>query len=219
MVEGREFVAHVQELIAVKLGVLSFTKNVAKTAIHLQIDNTCALSYLLKMGGTHNMQMLKLSKEIWEYLFHKQITITAEYLPSKLNVEADWESRNINNSSEWHLLKSVFNKITVCLGMPDIDLFASRLCHQLPKYMAWKPDPNSLATDAMQHLWRNLLGFAFPPFSLISRVARKVRIEKVPELILVTPAWQIQLMQMSCQSPLLLPQKKNLLKNPKGEVI
>ena len=132
---------------------------------------------------------------------------------------SDWESRNINNSSEWHLLRSVFNKKTVCLGMPDTDLFVSRLCHQLPKYMAWKPDPNSLATDAMQHLWRNLLGFAFPPFSLISRVARKVRIEKVPELILVTPAWQTQLMQMSCQSPLLLPQKKNLLKNPKGEVI
>ena len=62
---------------------------------------------------------------------------------------SDWESRNINNFWEWHLFQSVFNKIIVCLGMPDIVLFASRLCHPLPKYMAWKPDPNSLAMDAM----------------------------------------------------------------------
>ena len=39
------------------------------------------------------------------------------------------------------------------MGMPMIDLFASRLSNQIAKYFAWKPDPHSLATDAMKQEW------------------------------------------------------------------
>ena len=52
------------------------------------------------MGGTCNLQLLKIIKSIWNYLLSHQITITAEYLPSRLNVRADWESRNAKNSSD-----------------------------------------------------------------------------------------------------------------------
>ena len=41
-------------------------------------------------GRGGNQMLLKLSKEIWQYLLKYQITITAEYLPSSLNVEAGW---------------------------------------------------------------------------------------------------------------------------------
>ena len=58
-------------------------------------------TYLLKMRGTTSLTMTKISKEIWEYLLKNGITITAEYLPGCLNVKVDWESRNIQNSSEW----------------------------------------------------------------------------------------------------------------------
>ena len=66
-----------------------------------QVDNIVA--YLMKMGGTQNLKMAELAKEIWEYLLKWRITITAEYLPSELNSTADWESRNILDSSEWML--------------------------------------------------------------------------------------------------------------------
>ena len=33
---------------------------------------------------------------------------------------------------------------------PEIDLFASRLSNQLPSYHSWKPDPDSIGTDAPQ---------------------------------------------------------------------
>lgn len=76
------------------------------------------------------------------------------------------------------------------MGSPTVDLFASRLTHQILQYTAWKPDPGSVATDAMQQSWKNLKGYAFPPFSLISRVLYKVMIEEVKDLIIITPAWQ-----------------------------
>ena len=174
------------------------------------------------MGGTHSPQLLKISKSIWNYLLSHQITITAEYLPSRLNVRADWESRNATDSSDWKLHQKVYLKITKLLGTPTVDLFASRLCHQLPQYMAWKPDPNSFATDAMQQDWNKMFGFAFPPFSLIGRVINKVLRENVEAMILVTPTWQTQpwytlLLRMPIQRPLLLLTLPNLLLNPLGE--
>ena len=93
---------NVLELIAAKFAILTFTEGQSNIAIHLQIDNKIALSYLLKMGGggggTHNRELLHISKSIWSYLLRKQIAMSAEYLPSALNVHADWESRNAKDN-------------------------------------------------------------------------------------------------------------------------
>ena len=113
------------------------------------MDNKIALSYLVKMGGTHNKDLLGLSKQIWDYLQSKKITITADYLPGHLNATADCESRNFQDKSDWKLSPKVFAKICQKLRTPSIELFASRMSHQLPVYMAWKPDPGSQATNAM----------------------------------------------------------------------
>ena len=44
------------------------------------MDNVVAHSCLVKMGGTHTKVLSDISKEIWDYLLAKGITITAEYL-------------------------------------------------------------------------------------------------------------------------------------------
>ena len=63
------------------------------TAIHFQIDNKAALSYLSKMRITKNEHMIRLSKEIRHYLLNRNMAITAEYLPPVLNTVANRESR------------------------------------------------------------------------------------------------------------------------------
>ena len=83
---------NILELLAVKLAIQTFTKYRDVKAIHLQVDNIVALTYLMKMGGTQNLKMVELAKGILEYLLKWGITITAEYLPSELNLTADWES-------------------------------------------------------------------------------------------------------------------------------
>ena len=79
-------------LKSVKLALLTLSKQKSLKAVHFQIENTTAVLYLAKIGGTGNQMLQKLSKEIWQYLLKHQITVTAEYLPSSLNVEADWQS-------------------------------------------------------------------------------------------------------------------------------
>ena len=58
---------------------------------------------------------------------------------------------------------------------------------------------------------------------MIPKVLNKVLKDKVPTMILVTPAWPSQLwypeaMRVSIQQPNLLTWGRDLLKNPKGEI-
>ena len=53
------------------------------------------------------------------------------------------------------LLPQIFHQICHIKGTPEIDLFASRLSHQLPKYFAWRSDSYSQGTGVIQHPWRS----------------------------------------------------------------
>ena len=82
---------NVLELNAAKFAILAFTQmHPSAQSIHLQMESIVTLSYLVKMGGTHNKVLSDESKEIWCYLLAKGITITAEYLPGALNKEANF---------------------------------------------------------------------------------------------------------------------------------
>ena len=209
---------NVLEIIAVKYAILTFTKIKKPRLIHLKMDNIVALTYLLKMGGTRNIRLIQETKEIWNYLIGHGIMITVEYLPSHLNVIADQESRNCVDKSEWKLSPIIFDKICRSCGIPEIDLFASHLSNQVPAYMSWRPNPYIIAVDALQQPWHGHLLYAFPPFSLITRVLSKIRRERVL-VILITPAWNSQpwyamLLQMLIRKSFLLPSHVDLLKDP-----
>ena len=115
---------------------------------------------------------LALSAVSWDHNYCRIFTKQIE-CPSSLGVSKCQGSLRLETASK-HVSEHKH------FGYPTVDLFASRLCHQLPQYVPWKPDPNSIATDAMQQCWNKMfLPYAFFPFSLISRILKKVRQEKV----------------------------------------
>lgn len=63
------------------------------------------------------------------------------HLPGVLNVEADAASREFNMRTKWMLRKDVFWDIAHDFYDSKLDLFASRLNHQLPLYVSRLPDP------------------------------------------------------------------------------
>ena len=148
-----------------------------------------ALSYLLNMGGTQNKHLIEISVNIF-------------------TVWADWTSRNLQDSRKWKFCPTVLKQICSHLGKPLLDLFASRLCHQLPQYIVWQPDPQSVATG---------LGLTISVCIFIILSDRK-SIKKVQKdqinMIVVTPAWQSQswhpvLLKMT--NPVLLPNHSKVL--------
>jgi len=109
------------------------------------------------------------------------------------------------------------------LGPCDIDLFASRLNHQLGKYVAWRPDPSALAVDAFTCTWtENMsLPYCFPPFSVLPAVFSKIEQEEA-DVVLVAPIWTTQpwfttMIRLLVCNPVILPRKKYILVHPSRE--
>ena len=76
-------------------------------------------------------------------------------------------------------------------GKPDIDLFASRINHQLSNYVSWRPDPGAKAVDAFSINWSPTYNYCFPPFSRILKVLQKIQQDKA-QAIVVVPYWVTQ---------------------------
>ena len=91
------------ELKAVKLALSAFNKQKTLTAVHFQIDNTNALLYLVKNGRNSEPNVAEIKR--------RNLAVSLETpdhnywgIPSNfLNVEADWQSRNSREASEWKL--------------------------------------------------------------------------------------------------------------------
>ena len=78
------------------------------------------------------------------------------------------------------------------LPIPSTDLFASRLNHKTSHYCAWEPDPGAIFIDSFMYDWgQEKLGYAFPPFSVIPMVLRKL-IQDEADVIMVVPFWPTQ---------------------------
>ena len=164
--QERSLHINVLERLAVKLALLSFTKSRKVRATHFQIENTRALRYLTKMGGVESLEMIKLNKKIWDYLLSRGITITTEYLPSKLNINADRESREKVDSSEWELDPRMFQGLVQLMGNPVVDLLASGLNHQLPQYIAGDRIHSVRAQMRCIRIGLRITCIPSPPFAL-----------------------------------------------------
>jgi len=163
------------ELLAAFLAVQCFGKEQFNITIQLKLDNITAVSYINKMGGTHSQALCRLSIALWDWSLQRNIFLTAEHLPGEQNVIADQESRAMRDRCDWMLNPSIFQKIQSQMGPCGIDLFASRLTRQLPRYFSWRPDPEAEGTDAFLQIWSATRGYANPPWCLIARCLSQVK--------------------------------------------
>ncbi|XP_065185967.1 uncharacterized protein LOC135816795 [Sycon ciliatum] len=201
------------ELLAASLAIKSYAKDATDVVIHLKMDNTTALTYINKLGGTVSPELNRLTKELWVWCFQRNITLKASHLAGSLNVIADEESRVMKDRSDWMLCPKIFQRINSRFGPLDVDLFASRLSHQLPQYVSWRPDPVAIATDAFTMNWKVSNGYANPPWNLIGKVLQQVQ-QQNAEIVLVAPVWPGQvwypmLLDMLIQEPCLITSSRS----------
>ena len=178
------------ELLAATLAIKCFARDKTNIAILLKVDNTTAISYINKLGGTVSPQLNQLTRDLWLWCMDRNITLKAVHLAGKLNVTADEESRVMKDRTDWMLCPKIFHKINRKLGPLQVDLFASRLTTQLPHYASWRPDPEAMACDAFSLDWSQMKGYANPPWNLIGKVLSQVRSQQTT-LVIVTPLWKV----------------------------
>ena len=99
---------------------------------------------------------------------------TAQHLPGVQNVDADWASRHFSERTEWTLNKEIFTRMVAKYYTPQVDLFPSRLNHQLPRYVSRHPDPGAMEVDAMTLQWDRWTSFIHAPIVMLHRILKKI---------------------------------------------
>lgn len=179
------------ELQAAFFGLKIFASSFKDSEILLRLDNTTAISYINRFGGTKFDHFNSLARQIWQWCEARNLWIFASYIKSRDNVVADKESRRSATEIEWELADSAFDRILLIFPNPTIDLFASRINNKCDTFISWHRDPDAWAVDAFTVSWTNFLFYAFPPFALILRTLRKIVDDKARG-ILVAPYWPSQ---------------------------
>jgi hypothetical protein len=92
----------------------------------------------------------------------RSISLEAFFLPGKLNVEADEESRAASDSSDWMLCRRSFQAIDN-IWATDVDLFSASWNHQHDRFISWRPQPGAWAVNAFSKNWGEFKAYGFPP--------------------------------------------------------
>ena len=218
MNEAKQNKINLLETIAISHGIKAFCSDKRDIHVLVRADNTTAIAYLNNMGGTKSWECNKVALEIWKWCISKNIWVTAAHLPGRLNIEADRMSRKFSDNTEWMLNQTAFQRIIERFGMPQIDIFASRLNKQVDRYISWRPEPEAFAVDAFTVNWSHWKFYAFPPFNLIPMCLQKIRRDNANGILVVpnwpTQAWFPILKSMLLEEPMIIRKSKTLLCQP-----
>ena len=98
---------HILELQTVFLAIQMLKERLARQSIQIMVDNTSAVAYVRRQGGTRSPSLLKVAHNILTLCFQHQIQIQLRHIKGQLNVLADLASRQLQViPSEWALSES-----------------------------------------------------------------------------------------------------------------
>ena len=79
------------------------------------------------------------------FLYKTQLWVPAAHIPGTINIEADKQSRVVEDATEWKFNPALFYKIAEKFRKPNIYLFATRINKQLDRYVSWHPEADAMA--------------------------------------------------------------------------
>ena len=121
------------------------------------------VAYLNKQGSTRSDSRFQITRTVLTRAEQHSISLRANYILGKRNVQADSLSRmNHILPSEWTLRQDIAKAILQKWGSPNIDSFATRANRKLPKFFSPLRDEEALGEDTMQHSWEGMVAYTFP---------------------------------------------------------
>lgn len=83
----------------------------ANKTVLIKTDNTSAMAYVNKMGGTSNRKLLDLADQIWAICLAKNILLQAQHIAGVDNMAADQQSRKFRDRYNYTLNPTLFEVI------------------------------------------------------------------------------------------------------------
>ena len=172
-----------------------------------------AIAYLRNQGGTRSQLLNAIAQHTLRWSEALPVLLTPQFIMGRHNVLADSLSRpNQVLGSEWTFKTEVFQELRRRWPV-SIDLFATSLNHQCCQF------PDALGTDALLQSWDGWQAYAFPPWSLIPAVLKKLWSSSGVLLTTIAPYWPQRpwfpdLLELVVDGPVALPLSRDLLRQP-----
>ena len=168
--------------------------HISGKVVALHLDNSTAKAYLCNQGGIVSPFLSRLACQILSLTNKHGITLIPAFIPTHLNVEADYLSQD-QLLLEWHLLPQVAHAAFCLWGLPEVDLLASSHSTQCQHYFTLETllPLGALGLNAFSYPWTFQVSNVFPPPALVPLVLSKFLTEHVNiqlrQFILVVPCW------------------------------
>ena len=201
--------------------LLHFQSSLRGSTVAIYVDNSTAVAYLRKSGGTRSLFLDEIAQRILRWSELHAITLAPQFIPGSRNVLADSLSRPHQSlGSEWPLHRDVFRDLRLRWPVM-VDLFATSANHRCSVYFSPFRDPQAAGTDAFLQSWDEPQAYAFPPRSIIPRVLAKLRASRGTFLTLVAPYWPQRpwfsvLLDLAVAPPVVLPSCPDLFQPLSG---
>ena len=212
------------ELKAVVLALKEFQDLCTDKIVLVTTDNTTVVSYINKEGIWHEVgsSLCPIMENLdLVYLETSNSQSPAHSMPAEHGSRQAIQTRP--DHPVWPLLPEVFHTICSRWHRPQVDLFATRFNNKLPLFVSPIPDPLATAVDALSLPWEELDAYAFPPAAILGKVMEKLQDSPCKRIILIALGWPNMpwfwdLVAMSSQIPLNLPNLPNLFTQPFNQI-
>ena len=192
------------ELEAIRLALLQWGHQWRHQSVRVYWDNSTAVAYIRKQGGTHSQSLFHKTLELFDLLDQFVITLVPTHLPGARNVTADALSRISQPSpTEWRLPTETLNNLFCAFGTPLIDMYATAENRVTPVFVSPYPDDRAWAVDALSLSWDDLgLVYAFPPAPIVPKTLQRIQKSRGTTVIMIASQhlsrpWHPLLLQLS----------------------
>lgn len=144
----------------------------------------------IMMNGSRVESLHTEAVAIYDLCMRHRIRLTVTWIPREENGQADYLSKVICKD-DYKLDPQVFHRLDDCWGPHSVDVFASHLSAQLPRFFSQFWCPGTSGVDAFALSWAGENNWLFPPPYQVSRVLAHME-EGQEDGTLVVPLWQSQ---------------------------
>ena len=138
-----------RKLLAILYSIQGFLPHLRGRSVAVYSDNSTALAYLWKLGGTRSSSLNAVAQELLRLCESQSVRLLPRFIPGHLNVLADSLSRCSQVlGSEWTLCPQAVSEL-LHQWPATIDLFATSLNHRLLVYFSPMYAQQSAGTDVM----------------------------------------------------------------------
>ena len=200
-----------KEWLAFERTIQPVLHTVQDGVITWHVDNLNVRQAWLNSGSVRDLWLCKKVVEM-QMILHKQNTMVIPvYVRSAQHLHADLISRS-KIMPDWHLNRSITQKLFMQLGTPQVDLMATSNSNQVNQFFSALVDDGAMDIDAFTRDWDQFnLAYVFPPPPMVELILNRIfQCSSSSRFIMITPwkpkaQWFSKAVKLAVQDPVRLP--------------